>query len=348
MNDLKNKNFKICVIKGDGIGVEVVNETLRMLKAYEKILKSVNFEFIEAKAGLTEFFNNKDAIPNETIETAKKCDAILFGAITSPKPTEIGEELNKLYKSPILTLRKELDLYSNVRPTIDYNSNIDFVIVRENTEGLYIKEEYYDEENEFAIAKRKISKKGSERIVRFAFDYAISNNRKKVSCIHKSNVLRVTDGLFLKTFEKIAKDEKYRNIIHNDYLVDATAMYIIKSPEMFDVMVTTNLFGDILSDEASALGGGLGLAPSANIGDNYALFEPVHGSAPDIAGQGIANPMATMLCCAMMLDYLKIDSKPIKNAVKRAFLKGNTTADLGGSLNTKEVTDKIIEYLTLE
>ncbi|MCS3901302.1 homoisocitrate dehydrogenase [Methanococcus voltae] len=339
------KNFKICVIKGDGIGVEVIDETVRMLKAYEKILKSIHFEFIEAKAGLTELMTNGNAIPNETIEIAKECDAILFGAITSPKPTEISEELNKSYKSPILTLRKELDLYANVRPTIDYKSNIDFVIIRENTEGLYIKDEYYDEENEFAIAKRKISKKGSERIIKFAFEYAKSNNRKKVSCIHKSNVLRITDGLFLKTFEEIAQDKKYNGIEANDYLVDATAMYIIKSPEIFDVMATTNLFGDILSDEASALGGGLGLAPSANIGDKYALFEPVHGSAPDIAGKGIANPMATMLCCAMMLDYLKIDSEPIKNAVKRAFLEGNTTADLSGCLTTKEVADKIIDYL---
>jgi methanogen homoisocitrate dehydrogenase len=348
---------KICVIEGDGVGKEVVPETVRVLKEIG------DFEFINAGAGLECLKKYGDAIPEETIQTAKECDAVLFGAITTPKPTELKD---KTYRSPILTLRKELDLYANVRPIYNFyenqrfsnpvggakhfcsDNNIDFVIVRENTEGLYSKREYYNEEGEFAVAERIISKKGSERIIKFAFDYAVKNNRKKVSCIHKSNVLRITDGLFLEIFNNIGLEyNKKFNMEFNDYLVDATAMYIIKNPQMFDVMVTTNLFGDILSDEASALIGGLGMAPSANIGDKSGLFEPVHGSAPDIAGKGIANPIGTILSAAMMLDYLDMKKKGdlLRAAVKSLLEKGFVTPDLGGSLKTSEVTDKIIEYI---
>lgn len=267
-----------------------------------------------------------NALPEDTIEKAKEADIILFGAITSPKPGEV-----KNYKSPIITLRKMFHLYANVRPInnfgigqligkiADYEflnaKNIDIVIIRENTEDLYVGRERL--ENDTAIAERVITRKGSERIIRFAFEYAIKNNRKKVSCIHKANVLRITDGLFLEVFNEI---KKHYNIEADDYLVDSTAMNLIKHPEKFDVIVTTNMFGDILSDEASALIGGLGLAPSANIGDDKALFEPVHGSAPDIAGKGIANPMASILSIAMLFDYIGEKEKGdlIREAVNTA------------------------------
>ncbi len=328
---------KICVIEGDGIGKEVIPETLRVLGEIG------DFEFIKEYAGYECFKKFGSAIPNKTIETAKKCDAILFGAVTTPNIEEIN---GKPYKSPILTLRKELDLYANVRPINNFK-DIDFVIIRENTEGLYVNKEYYDEKNELAVAERVISKKGSERIIKFAFEYALKHNRTKVSCIHKANILRITDGLFLKIFNRIGNNYKKHGIDRNDYLVDATAMYILKNPQMFDIIVTTNLFGDILSDEASGLLGGLGLAPSANIGDKYGLFEPVHGSAPDIAGKGIANPIATILSASMMLYYLgfKDSSKIVKLAVKNVINKGHITPDLGGNLKTKDVADKIIDEI---
>lgn len=338
---------KICVIEGDGIGKEVIPETVRILKEIG------DFEFIYEHAGYECFKRCGDAIPAKTIKSAKECDAILFGAVSTPK---LDETEQKPYKSPILTLRKELDLYANVRPihTLELNdskdnpNNVDFIIIRENTEGLYSGVEYYDEEKGLAISERHISKKGSERIIKFAFEYAVKHHRKKVSCIHKSNILRITDGLFLNIFNEFK--EKYKNkydIEGNDYLVDATAMYILKSPQMFDVIVTTNLFGDILSDEASGLLGGLGLAPSANIGDNHGLFEPVHGSAPDIAGKGIANPIAAVLSASMMLYYLdmKEKSRLLNDAVKNVLRHKDITPDLGGNLKTNEVADKIIKEL---
>uniref|UniRef100_A9AB63 Isopropylmalate/isohomocitrate dehydrogenase n=1 Tax=Methanococcus maripaludis (strain C6 / ATCC BAA-1332) TaxID=444158 RepID=A9AB63_METM6 len=328
---------KICVINGDGIGNEVIPETVRVLSEIG------DFEFIETHAGYECFKRCGDAIPEKTIEIAKESDSILFGSVTTPKPNELK---NKPYRSPILTLRKELDLYANIRPTFNFK-DLDFVIIRENTEGLYVKKEYYDEKNEVAIAERIISKFGSSRIVKFAFDYAVQNNRKKVSCIHKANVLRITDGLFLEVFEEISKKYEKLGITADDYLIDATAMYLIRNPQMFDVMVTTNLFGDILSDEAAGLIGGLGMSPSANIGDKNGLFEPVHGSAPDIAGKGISNPIATILSAAMMLDHLKMNNEAeyIRNAVKKTVECKYLTPDLGGNMKTFEVTEKIIESI---
>jgi len=331
------KTYKICVIEGDGVGKEVIPETVRVLETLG------NFQFIYEHAGYECFKKYGSAIPERTLESAKECDAILFGAVTTPKPVEFEK---KLYKSPILTLRKELDLYANIRPISNFK-DIDFIIIRENTEGLYSGREYYNPYTEEAVAERVISKKGCHRIIKFAFEYALKHHRKKVSCIHKANVLRITDGLFLKVFYELSEYYKRFNIGANDYLVDATAMYILKNPKMFDILVTTNLFGDILSDEASGLLGGLGLAPSANIGNSHGLFEPVHGSAPDIAGKGVANPLASILSGAMMLYYLgmKEESKILRNAVKSVLEKGHTTPDLGGNLKTKEVIDKILEEL---
>ena len=329
------KRYKICVIEGDGIGKEVIPETLRVLEILG------DFRFIKGYAGYQCFKRYGDPIPEETIEIAKECDAILFGAVTTPKPHELE---GKKYRSPIITLRRELDLYANIRPISNFK-DIDFVIIRENTEDLYVGREYYNPHTQEAVAERVITRRGCYRIVRFAFEYALKHCRRKVSCVHKANVLRITDGLFLKTFYEVGEHYKRYNIEANDYLVDATALYIVKNPQLFDVIVTTNLFGDILSDEASGLIGGLGLAPSANIGDRHGLFEPVHGSAPDIAGKGIANPLASILSGAMMLQYLGMEreSRILRMAVKSVVEKGYTTPDLGGNLKTREVTDKVIE-----
>ncbi|AAB99614.1 3-isopropylmalate dehydrogenase 2 (leuB2) [Methanocaldococcus jannaschii DSM 2661] len=339
--------MKVCVIEGDGIGKEVIPEAIKILNELGE------FEIIKGEAGLECLKKYGNALPEDTIEKAKEADIILFGAITSPKPGEVQN-----YKSPIITLRKMFHLYANVRPInnfgigqligkiADYEflnaKNIDIVIIRENTEDLYVGRERL--ENDTAIAERVITRKGSERIIRFAFEYAIKNNRKKVSCIHKANVLRITDGLFLEVFNEI---KKHYNIEADDYLVDSTAMNLIKHPEKFDVIVTTNMFGDILSDEASALIGGLGLAPSANIGDDKALFEPVHGSAPDIAGKGIANPMASILSIAMLFDYIGEKEKGdlIREAVKYCLINKKVTPDLGGDLKTKDVGDEILNYI---
>ena len=238
-------------------------------------------------------------------------------------------------------------MFANLRPVKSYpntnalSENIDFMIVRENTEGLYIadKEEFTDEG---AIAKRVITREAEERIIDYAFQYAKDNGKSKVTGVHKANVLKKSDGLFKDIFYEVG--EKYPDIEKEDFYVDATAMYLITQPENFEVIVTTNLFGDILSDEGAGLVGGLGLIPSANIGNDGALFEPVHGSAPDIAGKGIANPIAMMLSAVMMLRYLgenesadKLDSAILKVLTEAKVLTG----DLSGSATTMEVADEI-------
>ncbi len=333
------------VIEGDGIGKEVVPVALEILKDLG------DFEIIKGEAGLECYKKTGEFLPEETIKKAEESDIILFGAITSPKGV-------KEYKSPILTLRKLFNLYANVRPINSLGllkingylgknkflniDDVDIVIIRENTEDLYVgfEREYLD----IAIADRVISKKACERIAKFAFEYAKSNNRKKVSLIHKANVLKVTDGLFLKVFYDVAKNY---SLEADDYLVDATSYLLLKNPKLFDVIVTSNLFGDILSDEASILAGGLGLAPSANIGEEKALFEPVHGSAPDIAGKGIANPMAAILCVAMIFDYIGEKEKGdlIREAVKYCILNNKVTPDLGGRLKCEDVGREIKEYI---
>ncbi|KZX13124.1 homoisocitrate dehydrogenase [Methanobrevibacter curvatus] len=327
--------YNITTIAGDGIGKEVINAGIAILDHLD-----LNINYIEAEAGLETFEKTGTTIPEETVKSAKKSDATLFGAITSVA----GE------KSPILRLRKSLDLYCNLRPVKSFNGtksikpNIDFLIIRENTEGLYCQvESLYENE---AIAQRQITRKASERISKFGFEIAKKYNKKSVSCIHKANVLKLTDGLFKESFYKIAKN--YPDINANDYYVDAMAMFLVTKPKEFDVIVTTNLFGDILSDEAAGLVGGLGLLPSGNIGDKNGLFEPVHGSAPDIAGKNISNPVATILSIAMMLDFLKEEyvANKIQIAVENVLKHGKIqTPDLGGTNKTNEMTTEIIKEL---
>ena len=337
---------KIATIAGDGIGKEVMEAGISILESID-----VNFDFIPSEAGYECFQKYGTTIPEETIKRAKNSSATLFGAITSTP----GE------KSPIITLRKELDVFANLRPIKSFEGvnslfqNIDFLIIRENTEGLYSQIETIENENKEtkentkAIATRLITKKASERIINFAFKKAIEEDRKRVTCVHKANVLKKTDGIFKESFYKVAKNyTNQHKIAINDYYVDATAMYLLTKPQEFEIIVTTNLFGDILSDEGAGLVGGLGLSPSANIGDKNGLFEPVHGSAPDIAGLNQSNPVAMILSIAMMSDFLKENyyGNQIRLAVENVLrTKKIATPDLGGNSKTMDLANAIKEEL---
>ena len=329
-------SYRICLIEGDGIGHEVIPEGRRLLEA-----TSLTCEFIAAEAGWDTFMRSGIALPEETIRAVRLADATLFGAVSSPLQPVAG------YHSPIVALRRRLDLYANLRPVLSQpvsssRLGIDLLIVRENSEGLYSGRERL--EGDQAITERVITREASERIVRVACKLAQAR-RRHVTVVHKANVLKATCGLFREAAFHVARD--YPSVQVDEMLVDAMAMRLITHPERFDVIVTTNLFGDILSDEAAALVGGLGLAPAGNIGDKGAIFEPVHGSAPDIAGKGIANPIATFLAIAMLLDHLK--ERPmaatIRNAVAATLQGGVCTPDLGGSATTREVTDTVIAHL---
>ncbi len=296
---------KVLVIPGDGIGPEVIIPTVSVIR---ELTGAIDFEFVEA--GKRAFEQYGDAISDETLEKAKSADAIFFGATTSVRDPK--------YRSPILALRHELDLYANVRPAknlLPGSRKVDIAIIRENTEGLYSGREEQDLDG--VTTFRRVTSKGCTRIVKFAFSWCRANSRKRIACVHKSNVLKLSDGMFLDIFR--AEAAKYKKVLSSDMLVDSTAMRMVMVPEEFDTIVTLNLYGDILSDLVAGMIGGLGFLPSANIGDEKALFEPAHGSAPDIAGKGVANPVAAMLSGAMMLDYLdlKKESKTLSDAVVR-------------------------------
>jgi methanogen homoisocitrate dehydrogenase len=326
---------KITTIPGDGIGKEVMEAGIHILNKLD-----LNIDYIPQEAGYELYQKTGNNIPEETIKSAKKTDATLFGAVTSVP----GE------KSAIIELRKALDVYANLRPIKSYPGvkgvydDVDFLIVRENSEGLYAQVEEATENR--AIAKRIITEKASTRICQLAFQQAIKENRESVTCVHKANVLKKTDGLFKKIFYQVA--ENYPEIKTNDFYVDATAMYLLTDPQRFNVIVTTNLFGDILSDEGAGLVGGLGIAPSGNIGEENGLFEPVHGSAPDIAGQNISNPISMILTISMMLEYLNEDysANKLKKATTLVLKEGKVkTPDLGGVNKTMEVAEEINKTL---
>lgn len=328
-----NQKHAICVIGGDGIGPEVVGEAVRVLKATTR-----SFEFTQAAAGYGAYKKYGTPLPSETVETAKKSDAVLFGAVTTP-PNIDG------YRSPIVALRKELSLFANVRPFepmpgVAALKPLDIVLVRENTEDLYTGREHEIEDG--FMAERIITGRASTRIIRFAFNLAQTKKRRKVTLVHKANVLRKSDGLFLSIGQKIAKE--FPKIEFTDMLVDSCAMQLIKAPEQFDVIVTTNMFGDILSDEIAALNGGLGVAPSANIGQNHAVFEPVHGSAPKHAGQNRANPMASILSACLLLEYVEEfeAAQKIRLALRKTLESGIKTSDLGGPASMSAFTDGVI------
>ena len=331
MSTSKTKDkYQIAVVPGDGIGKEVMEAAIHVLDALD-----IDFDYVYGQAGDECLEKTGSALPDETLEIIRNSDACLFGAA--------GESAADV----IVKIRQEMRMFANLRPVKAYpNTNslsddIDFMIVRENTEGLYIaNEESYTDDG--AVAKRIITREAEERIIDYSFKYAKDNNKSKVTGVQKANVLKKSDGLFKDIFYEVA--ERYPEIATEDYYVDATAMYLITKPESFDVIVTTNLFGDILSDEGAGLVGGLGLIPSANIGEDAALFEPVHGSAPDIAGQGIANPIAMMLSAVMMLRHLGENEAADRfdNAILKVLSDANIlTGDLGGSATTMEVAEEV-------
>lgn len=326
----KDNKYQIAVIPGDGIGKEVMEATISVLDELD-----VDFDYIYGIAGDECNEEHGTPLPQETIDIVRDSDACLFGAA--------GETAADV----IVKIRQEMKMFANLRPVKSYPNtkslfeNVDFMIVRENTEGLYIADQE-EETEDGAIAKRVITREAEERIIDYAFQYAKDNNRTKVTAVHKANVLKKTDGLFKKIFYEVG--EKYPDIDTEDFYVDATAMYLVTQPQELQVVVTTNLFGDILSDEGAGLVGGLGLIPSANIGADGALFEPVHGSAPDIAGQQKANPIAMMLSAIMMLRYLGENDAADKfdAAILKVLSEGKTlTGDLGGSATTMEVAQAV-------
>lgn len=320
--------MKIAVLPGDGIGKEVVPVAFEVLKV---VLPGV--EYVPVDVGNERYIREGVAMTPEDLETVKSCDCVLFGAITSPP--------GKPYRSIILTLRKELDLYANIRPFRSCAVSprkVDFTIYRENTEDLYtgMEEVTHDE----ARSVRLITRKASERIARAA---CRKPGLKKLTIIHKANVLK-SDELFKDACTGVARAA---NVPFEDMLVDTAAYNLVRAPEKFDTIVTTNMFGDILSDEAAALIGSLGLSPSANVGDRYALFEPVHGSAPDIAGKGVANPFAAVLSVKMLLEWAgkMDDAAAVQRAVDRAIEDRVLTPDLGGHSSTLQVQSAILKNL---
>ncbi len=324
---------KICVVPGDGVGSEVIDSTLNILECLDLPLS-----FERTVVGIESFEKNGAYLTDDALSLASDCDAILFGALTTPN--------DRNYVSPLLLLRWNLELFANVRPAKCLNpefclSPLDLVIIRENSEGIYGGMERELDDGKI-VTERIVSEAGCQRIIDFAFKYAISNSRKKVSCVHKANVLRASDGMFKKLFYGSAVNYAFYNKIKSDdCLVDAAAMYLCKEPDIFDMIVTLNLYGDILSDEAAGLIGGLGFAPSANIGEEHALFEPIHGSAPDIANKDVANPTGSILSAAMMLEYLDMTNKAavIWDSVKAVYSdKNKWTKDIGGNCGTEEFT----------
>ena len=330
---------KITLIPGDGIGYEISESLVKIFDAAK-----VPIEFETENAGSDVYEKTGELIPESLYESVERNKIAIKGPITTP--------IGKGFRSINVYLRKKYDLYTNFRPSRNLPGietrydNIDLAIFRENTEGIYIgKEKYENEEKTSAIAVKRITRKGSERIIRSAFEYAKNNGISKVTVVHKANILKFTDGMFLDIAREISKE--YENIQLEELIIDNMCMQLVTNPERFKVIVTMNLYGDILSDLVAGLVGGLGVAPGANIGDDIAIFEAVHGSAPDIAGQNKANPLALLLSSIQMLKYLKLDNfaKNIENAILKTLTDGCKTADLGGSATTTEFTDKIIENL---
>jgi isocitrate dehydrogenase (NAD+) len=326
--------YDVTLIPGDGIGPEITAETLKVLKA-----TGLRFNWDEELAGMAAVDATGTPLPDATVDSIRKNALALKGPLTTPVGTG--------FRSVNVGLRKEFELFANIRParTIIPGGrfeNVDIVLVRENLEGLYIGVEHFvaigDDPRAVAESMAIVTRRGCERIIRYAFDYALKHGRRKVTIVHKANILKMVSGLFLEVGRAVAQEYAGR-VESNDMIVDNTAMQLVLRPEQFDVMVTTNMFGDILSDEVSGLVGGLGLAPGANIGTKAAIFEAVHGSAPDIAGKGIANPSAQMFAAAMMLDHLgELDrAERIRNAIVTTIVRdGIRTRDLGGSATTQE------------
>ncbi|MEE8115764.1 MAG: isocitrate/isopropylmalate family dehydrogenase [Gemmatimonadales bacterium] len=333
----------VTLIPGDGIGPEITEATLRVLDA-----AGVCIEWDRQLGGMAALEEAGDPLPDATLESVRKNRVVLKGPLTTP----VGEG----FRSVNVALRREFDLYANIRPARTIipggrYEDVDLVLIRENTEGLYIGYETFiaieGDPRAVAQATAITTRKGCERIIRFALEYAVTNGRKLVTVAHKANILKAVSGLFLDVAREVS--EGYRGKVEvNDVIIDACAMRLVLDPQQFDVIVTTNMFGDILSDEIAGLVGGLGLVPWANIGRNAALFEAVHGSAPDIAGKGVANPTAFLLGACMMLDYLgdEENASRIRAAIADTLIQDSVrTPDLHGDATTTKFTDAVIRRL---
>ena len=331
------------LIPGDGIGPDITDATVRILEA-----SGAQFDWDRRLAGMAAVAAFDDPMPDETIESIEKTGLALKGPLETP----VGGG----YRSVNVALRRAFDLYANVRPARSVVpggrfDNVDIVLIRENTEGLYSGIEHFiaigPDPRAAAESTAVVTRYGSERIIRYAFEYAVAHGRKKVTLVHKANILKMTGGLFREVGATIAKEFAGR-VEYDERIVDAMAMQLVIKPEVFDVVVTTNLFGDILSDLISGLVGGLGLAPGANLGESAAIFEAVHGTAPDIAGKGIANPGALVYASCLMLEHLDQHERArrIRDAMESVIRERKTvTRDLGGSATTAQFTDAIIARL---
>jgi len=331
----------IAVIPGDGIGPEIMTATLRVLDALDC---GLNYDFVDA--GMVALDRHGDLLPKATLDKIAEHKVALKGPLTTP----IGGGFTSIN----VILRRHFDLYANVRPAVSFPGtrsryeNIDIITVRENTEGAYLAEgQTLSEDGEIAQSIIRNTRKGSTRIVRYAFELAVKKGRKKVTAVHKANILKTSTGLFLNVARAIARE--YPQIEFNEMIVDNTCMQLVMRPEQFDVIVTTNLFGDIISDLCAGLVGGLGLAPGDNIGEHAAIFEAVHGSAPDIAGKGIANPCALLLAAADMLDYLDMVAKgnQLRQAIRDTMIddRDSVTPDIGGKGSTDSFADAIVKRI---
>ena len=330
----------IAVIRGDGIGPEIMGATLKVLDALDC---GLDYDFVEA--GMTALEKQGDLLPQATLDAIAKHGVALKGPLTTP--------VGKGFSSINVALRRHFDLYANVRPAISFPGtkaryeNIDIITVRENTEGAYLSEgQTLSDDGEVAQSLVRNTRAGASRIVRYAFELAVRKGRKKVTAVHKANIIKTASGLFLDVARRIAKE--YPQVAFNEMIVDNTCMQLVMNPWQFDVIVTTNLFGDIISDLCAGLVGGLGLAPGANIGKDMAIFEAVHGSAPDIAGKNIADPCALLLAAAEMLDHLGMVDRGtrIRDAI-RATLEAHdrVTPDLGGSGTTETFAEALVGHM---
>ncbi|HEU5171339.1 MAG TPA: isocitrate/isopropylmalate dehydrogenase family protein [Gemmatimonadales bacterium] len=333
--------YDVTLIPGDGIGPEITAQTVKVLEA-----TGLRFHWDEELAGMAAVEATGTPLPDATVESIRRTRVALKGPLTTPVGTG--------FRSVNVGLRKEFELFANIRPARTLLpggrfENVDIVLVRENLEGLYIGVEHFvqvgDDPRAVAESMAIVTRVGCERIVRYAFEYALKHGRRKVTIVHKANILKMVSGLFLEEGRRVARDYEAR-VEAADMIVDNCAMQLVMRPEQFDVMVTTNMFGDILSDEVSGLVGGLGLAPGANIGTRAAIFEAVHGSAPDIAGKGIANPSAQILAAAMMLDHIgELDrARRIREGVEHVIVRRKIrTRDLGGIATTQEFGDAVAQ-----
>lgn len=332
----------ITVIPGDGIGPEVTTATLEVLAA-----AGADLEYDMQQAGLIALQEQRNPLPKSTLESAEANRIMLKGPLTTPSGAG--------FRSINVEMRKAFDLYANVRPVRTIvpggrYEDIDLVLIRENTEGLYVGVEHYigihGDPHAAAESVMIITRFGAERICRYAFEYARANGRKKVTLAHKANILKFTQGLFLEVGQEVAKE--YPDIEWEDRIIDATAMLLVLDPYRFDVLVMENMFGDILSDLMAGLIGGLGLAPAGNIGKDAAMFEAVHGSAPDIAGQGVANPTGLLMSACLLLDH--VEQQEVATRIRGALdtvIRANEsrTVDMGGSASTTEYTEALVRAL---